>query len=80
MSNNNQDPQEAAGDRPDAAGSARIAELEDMVCLAATCLSMLEGYFGPQWAEGVANLDLVAPDVLAAQAGEIIQRRQNVKS
>lgn len=66
------------GDCPGAACSARIARLEDLVCLASTCLNMLEGYLGPQWFEAVANMDLVAPDVLAAECSEIIQRRQNV--
>ena len=56
--------------------SARIARLEDLVCLAATCLTMLESYLGPQWFEIVAVMDLDAPDLLAAESSAILERRR----
>ena len=55
--------------------SARIARLEDLVCLASTCLTMLEAYLGPQWFEVVAVMDLDAPDLLAAESSAILERK-----
>lgn len=55
--------------------SRQTEELEDLVCLATTAFSMLEGYLGPQWFEAVHNLNLEGLDKVARAAAAITDRR-----
>lgn len=58
--------------------SQQTDELENVVCLAATAFSMLEGYFGPQWFEVVHALQLDGPDKVTTAAAAIAARRSAV--
>lgn len=50
-------------------------ELEDLVCLAATAFSLLEGYLGPQWFDAIHHMALDGPDKVAKAGAAIVARR-----